>query len=182
VGNIVPSYKALVEMYMRSYPAAIAKGVSTIMVFYSRWNNQKMHANKLLTDVLKGRLGFALTIDKVVQTAVLLRLEPVFESRFWDSSHRFQIGHSCHSCLKLLRSSWLVMSWLVQVDLQKLFTKAHHKILLELMAPVLYSKSLEDLIRKLLNTGYIDIYNFTDRTQYNMELVQYHRLVLGASC
>jgi hypothetical protein len=61
--------------------------------------------------------------------------------------------------------------------LQKPFTKAHHEILLELMAPVLYSKSLEDLIRKLLHTGFKIIYNLTDLTQYNMELVQYHRLV-----
>lgn len=58
MGSTVTSYEALVEMHMRAYPAAIAKGVSTIMVSYSRWNNQKMHANKLLTDVLKGRLGF----------------------------------------------------------------------------------------------------------------------------
>ena len=40
------------------------------------------------------------------------------------------------------------------------------------MAPVLHSKSLEDLIRKLLNAGYVDIYNLTDRTQYNTELVR----------
>jgi beta-glucosidase len=57
--NTVTSYEALVEVHMRAYPAAIAKGVLTIMVSYSSWNNQKMHANKfLLTDVLKGRLGF----------------------------------------------------------------------------------------------------------------------------
>jgi retron-type reverse transcriptase len=117
-------------------------------------------------------LAIASTIDKVVQTAVLLRLEPVFEATFRDSSHGFRIGRSCHSCLKVLRSTWLGMSWLVQVDLQKLFTKAHHEILLELMAPVLHSKSLEDLIRKLLNAGYVDIYNLTDRTQYNTELVR----------
>jgi hypothetical protein len=78
MGNTVSSYAALVEMYMRLYPAAIAKGVSTIKVSYSRWNNRKMHANEFfLIDVLKGRLGFALTIDKVVQTVVLLRLEPI---------------------------------------------------------------------------------------------------------
>lgn len=48
MGNTVTSYEALVDMHMRAYPAAIAKGVSTIMVSYSGWNNQKMHANKFL--------------------------------------------------------------------------------------------------------------------------------------
>lgn len=117
-------------------------------------------------------LSIASTIDKVVQTAVVMVLEPAFEPTFRDSSHGFRIGRSCHSCLKVLRSTWLGMTWLVPIDLQKLFTKAHHEILLELMAPVLHSKSLEDLIRKLLKAGYVDVYNLTDRTQYNTELVR----------
>lgn len=117
-------------------------------------------------------LAIASTIDKVVQTAVVMVLEPAFEATFRDSSHGFRIRRSCHSCLKVLRSTWLGMTWLVPIDLQKLFTKAHHEILLELMAPVVHSKSLEDLIRKLLNAGYVDIYNLTDRTQYNTELVR----------
>lgn len=31
---------------------------------------------------------------------------------------------------------------------------------------------MEDLIRKLLNAGYVDIYKLTDRTQYNTEYVR----------
>lgn len=116
-------------------------------------------------------LSIASTIDKVVQTAVVMVLEPAFEPTFRDSSHGFRLGRSCHSCLKVLRSTWLGMTWLVPIDLQKLFTKAHHEILLELMAPVLHSRSMEDLIRKLLNAGYVDVYNLTDRTQYDTELV-----------
>lgn len=59
MGNAIMNYDTLVKTHMRAYPDAIAKGVSTIMVSYSSWNKQKMHANKfLLTDVLKGRLGF----------------------------------------------------------------------------------------------------------------------------
>ena len=43
----------------RGYAAAIKANVGTIMVSYSSWNGQKMHGNKhLLTDVLKGELGF----------------------------------------------------------------------------------------------------------------------------
>lgn len=116
-------------------------------------------------------LSIASTIDKVVQTAMLQVLEAAFEPTFRDSSHGFRVGRNCHTCLKVLRSSWIGISWLVQIDLQKIWTKLHHEILLELMAPVLYSKSMEDLMRKLLNAGYVDIYNLTDRTQYNIELV-----------
>jgi len=37
----------------------VKAGVGSVMVSYSSWNGQKMHGNKyLLTDVLKGQLGF----------------------------------------------------------------------------------------------------------------------------
>lgn len=58
-GNTVVSYDELVNIHMKAYPEAIAKGVATIMASYNSWNGVKMHANKhLLTDVLKGQLGF----------------------------------------------------------------------------------------------------------------------------
>lgn len=57
--NTMISYNGLVDIHMKPYIKAIARGVSTIMVSYSSWNGVKMHANRfLLTDVLKGQLGF----------------------------------------------------------------------------------------------------------------------------
>src|SRR6266699_1477099 len=42
------------------YAAAMVAGVLTVMASYSSWQGQKMHGNRaLLTEVLKGRMGFA---------------------------------------------------------------------------------------------------------------------------
>ncbi|MGA3284302.1 MAG: glycoside hydrolase family 3 N-terminal domain-containing protein [Verrucomicrobiota bacterium] len=58
-GNTVYDEKALRKLFLPSYRAAVGAGVGSIMVSYSSWNGQKMHGNKyLLTDVLKGELGF----------------------------------------------------------------------------------------------------------------------------
>jgi len=47
------------EIHLPGYPAAIAAGVGSIMPSYSSWNGLKCSGNKyLLTDVLKGELGF----------------------------------------------------------------------------------------------------------------------------
>ena len=47
------------KRYLPPYRAAIKAGVGSIMVSYSSWDGKKMSANKhLLTDVLKGELGF----------------------------------------------------------------------------------------------------------------------------
>jgi beta-glucosidase len=53
------SEATLRKLFLPPYRAAIKAGVGSIMVSYNSWNGKKMHANKyLLTDVLKGELGF----------------------------------------------------------------------------------------------------------------------------
>jgi beta-glucosidase len=50
---------ALRRVHLPPYRAALEAGVRTIMVSFSSWQGTKMHANRyLLTDVLKGELGF----------------------------------------------------------------------------------------------------------------------------
>jgi beta-glucosidase len=58
-GNDVCDEATLRKLYLPPYVAAVKAGVGSIMVSYSSWNGTKMHGNKhLLTDVLKGELGF----------------------------------------------------------------------------------------------------------------------------
>lgn len=58
-GNTVCDEATLRKLFLPPYQAAIKAGVGSIMASYSSWNGQKMHGNKyLLTDVLKGELGF----------------------------------------------------------------------------------------------------------------------------
>jgi len=58
-GNDVCDEATIRKLYLPPYQAVIQAGVGSIMVSYSSWNGKKMHANKhLLTDVLKGELGF----------------------------------------------------------------------------------------------------------------------------
>lgn len=58
-GDVPLSEEALREIHLRPYLPAIAAGVGTIMPSYSSWNGVKCSANKqLLTDILKGELGF----------------------------------------------------------------------------------------------------------------------------
>jgi len=58
-GDMICDEATLRKLYLPPYVAAIKAGVGSIMVSYSSWNGVKMHGNKyLLTDVLKGELGF----------------------------------------------------------------------------------------------------------------------------
>ena len=58
-GNTECDEQTLRKIHMAGYIDAIKAGAKSIMVSYSSWNGVKMHGNKyLLTDVLKGELGF----------------------------------------------------------------------------------------------------------------------------
>ncbi len=58
-GDALIDEATLRRVHLPPYQAAIEAGAQTMMVSFSSWNGEKMHANPyLLTDVLKGELGF----------------------------------------------------------------------------------------------------------------------------
>jgi len=58
-GDAICDEATLRKLYLPPFRAAIRAGVGSIMVSYSSWNGKKMSGNRyLLTDVLKGELGF----------------------------------------------------------------------------------------------------------------------------
>ncbi|NUR72756.1 MAG: glycoside hydrolase family 3 protein, partial [Hamadaea sp.] len=59
-GNTVLSEADLRAIHLPPFQAAVQRGVGSVMISYSSWNGVKMHGNKyLITDVLKGELGFS---------------------------------------------------------------------------------------------------------------------------
>lgn len=58
-GNTVLAEAELERVHMTPYRPAIEAGVLTVMASFNSWNGEKCHGHRyLLTDVLKGRLGF----------------------------------------------------------------------------------------------------------------------------
>lgn len=58
-GDLESDEATLRDVHLLPYRAAIAAGALSVMVSYSSWNGLKLHAHRhLLTDVLKGELGF----------------------------------------------------------------------------------------------------------------------------
>ena len=58
-GDVPIDEKLLADVHGRPYIDALGVGVQTVMASFSSWNGKKMHHHKyLLTDILKGRMGF----------------------------------------------------------------------------------------------------------------------------
>lgn len=58
-GDSLASEAELIQLHAAGYAQAIDAGTQSIMASYNSWHGVKMHANQaLLTDVLKGQMGF----------------------------------------------------------------------------------------------------------------------------
>ncbi len=58
-GETKLSFEEMERLHIAPYVPAIKAGVLTVMVSFNSWNGDKCHGhNQLVTDVLKGRLGF----------------------------------------------------------------------------------------------------------------------------
>lgn len=111
-------------------------------------------------------LGVASSIDKVVQGALLNKLEPVFEEIFLDVSYGFRPNKGCHDALKEIKYGWKAVTWIINADIQKCFDKINHELLLEKLEEFCDQPTIE-LIRKLLKVGYVDVHNLSDRNNYS---------------
>lgn len=111
-------------------------------------------------------LAFSSTRDKIVQAAIVEKLQPTLEQYFLNCSFGFRPQRNCHNALKVIRYQWQNLTWLIKIDIEKTFDKIQHKILLEKLKTFCDQSTLE-LITKLINVGYIDIHNLNDPNRYN---------------
>jgi group II intron reverse transcriptase/maturase len=97
--------------------------------------------------------------DKIIQEAVRLLIEPIFEKEFLPSSHGFRPNKSCHTALKAIKLGWKNMSWFIKFDISKYFDTINRQILFKLMNSRIQDQALFDLLHKFFNSGTIGIQN-----------------------
>jgi RNA-directed DNA polymerase len=103
-------------------------------------------------------LGIPTFEDKILQRAVLMVLEPVYETDFLDVSHGYRPGRSAHGTLSSLRQQVMKMGggWFVDVDLRKFFDTIDHGHLREFLKRRVRDGVILRLIGKWLNAGVLE--------------------------
>jgi RNA-directed DNA polymerase len=99
----------------------------------------------------KRPLGIPTVRDKVVQSALKMVIEPIFEREFIDTSFGFRPGRGCKDALRsverLLKAGY---TWVVDADLKSYFeTIGHDRLMAELRQRIADSRVL-DLIEGFL--------------------------------
>jgi RNA-directed DNA polymerase len=102
-------------------------------------------------------LGIPTIRDRVVQTAALLILEPIFEADFLDCSYGFRPQRSAHQALAAIRSN-LAAGYreVYDADLQGYFDTIPHDQLLACLRMRIADRSVLQLLRLWLETPVVE--------------------------
>jgi RNA-directed DNA polymerase len=102
-------------------------------------------------------LGIPAVRDRVVQTALLHVLEPIFDVTFSDSSYGFRHGRGCHQALErveaLLQAGHV---YVVDADLKSYFDTIPHDRLLDRLREKVSDSRILGLVQMFLEQGVMD--------------------------
>jgi RNA-directed DNA polymerase len=103
-------------------------------------------------------IGIPTLEDKILQRAVVMVLEAVYEQDFYDCSYGFRPGRSAHQALDALwrQTTRTGGGWIVEVDIRKFFDTLDHAHLRELLQHRVRDGVLLRLIGKWLKAGVLE--------------------------
>jgi group II intron reverse transcriptase/maturase len=101
------------------------------------------------------KLGIPTVRDRVVQQALRVILEPIFDPDFHPSSYGYRKGRSCHHAIS--KASLFIRrydrDWVVDMDLSKCFDTLDHDLIIEQFRRKVTDGSILILLRSFLESG-----------------------------
>ena len=103
-------------------------------------------------------IGIPTLEDKVLQRAIVMLLEPIYEEDFYDCSYGFRPRRSAHDALDSLskQTMWSGVSCLLEVDIRKFFDTLDHAHLRAFLQQRIRDGVVLRLIGKWLNAGVME--------------------------
>jgi len=106
----------------------------------------------------KRPIGIPTYEDKILQRAIVMVLEPIFEQEFYDFSYGLRPGKSAHKALDLMWKAIMDMNggYVIDMDISKYFDTIDHGLLREMLSRRVSDGVITRIIGKWLNAGVMD--------------------------
>lgn len=106
-------------------------------------------------------LGIPTLTDRIVQRAMLMAMEPIWESDFHALSYGFRPERSVHHAIRTVKlqlqdGTVTRGRWVIEGDLASYFDTVHHKLLMKCVRKRVRDKRFIDLLWRLLRAGHIE--------------------------
>jgi len=120
---------------------------------------RRKHIPKANSDKMRP-IGIPPFRDKLVQEAVRMYLEVIYEPTFSDKSHGFRPRRSCHSALGQIQKGFNGVKWFIEGDIRGCFDNIDHKNLLNILRKKIKDSRFIGLIGKFLKAGYVEDWEY----------------------
>jgi RNA-directed DNA polymerase len=102
-------------------------------------------------------LGIANVRDRVVQQALKIVIEPIFEADFLPCSYGFRPRRDAHQALHAMREAIRAgRTWVVDADIESCFDRLPHGRILDCLRERVSDRKVIELIRGILSAGILD--------------------------
>ena len=106
-------------------------------------------------------LGIPTLTDRIVQRAMLMVMDPIWESDFHRCSYGFRPERSVHHAVRTVKlqlqdGSDTKGRWVIEGDLASYFDTVHHKLLLKCVRRRIADNRFVDLLWRILKAGHVD--------------------------
>lgn len=102
-------------------------------------------------------LGIPTVKDRIVQMALLLLLQPIFEADFHEDSYGYRPGKNAHQALETIRAAiWQGEYEVIDADLSGYFDTIDHAALLRLVARRVSDGSILGLVKAFLKAPIVE--------------------------
>jgi len=103
-------------------------------------------------------IGIPAVEDKVVQKAMSWVMEAIYEQDFYEDSHGFRTGKSCHQALKRINDLFKdkPINHVIEVDIKGYFDNVEHKKLMEWIGIRITDERFKQYLVRFLKAGYME--------------------------
>ena len=105
-------------------------------------------------------LGIPTIQDRIVQSALKMLLEPIYEQDFRTCSHGFRPRRSCITALRDVANRFQRSTWIIEGDITGCYDNIHHGRLLSLLRRRIRDEKLLRLINAFLKAGHLEQWRF----------------------
>lgn len=105
-------------------------------------------------------LGIPSFRDKLLQEAVRMILEAIYEPVFNSKSHGFRPGKSCHTALRQISADFTGITWFIEGDIKGCFDNIDHEVLIAILGKKVKDSKFLNIIRQFLKAGYVENWEY----------------------
>ena len=145
------------KVTVKQFQEKLDNHIEELRLELKRGTYQPKPARQVLIPKANGKmraLGIPCLRDKIVQEAIRMALEPIFEVEFHEDSYGFRPNRSTHDAVFQCR--FLMMqkfAWVIEGDIKACFDNISHHTILKVVREKVMDNKFLDLIQRFLKAG-----------------------------